>query len=119
MPRRPLIYFAILLAVATASGQSKQTNTAAPNASAIPKEKTERELEAERILKERRGNVQSLLINVAAAARNSTDARVRARTQARIADALWDADHERSRALFRSSWDAAEVADAESQERVE
>src|SRR5712692_360071 len=59
-------------------------NTAANN-------KPAKDPEAERILKERRSNAQSLLINLAADARNFSDQTLRARTQARIANALWEA----------------------------
>src|SRR6266851_313736 len=75
--------------------------------------------EAERILKERRASAQSLLISLAADARNFTDQTLRARTQARIADALWEADRERSRTMFRAAWDAAEIADKEGRERLQ
>src|SRR5258706_14790470 len=80
--------------------------------------RTEKDLAAERLLRERRANAQSLLINLAADARNFTDQVARARTQARVADILWDTDRDRSRALFRAAWDAAEVADTESIRRT-
>ena len=38
---------------------------------------------------------------------------MRARTLARIADALWDTDVERGRELFRKAWEAAGSADQE------
>jgi hypothetical protein len=69
-------------------------------------------------LRERRANAQSLLISLAADARNFSDQTLRARTQARIADALWDVDPERARTMFRNAWDAAEIADAEGQRRM-
>ncbi len=78
-----------------------------------------KDLEAERLLKERRDNAQALLISLAVDARNFKDATLRARTQARIADALWEIDRERSRNMFRAAWDAAEAADAESQRRMQ
>jgi len=59
------------------------------------------------------------LLSLAADVRNLSDQTLRARTQARIADALWDADPERARALFRSAWDAAERADREGQARLQ
>jgi hypothetical protein len=80
--------------------------------------RTEKDLAAERLLRERRANAQSLLINLAADARNFNDQIARARTQARVADILWDTDRDRSRALFRAAWDAAEVADTESIRRT-
>ena len=107
----------LLLLFSSLAAQPKDANSAARNAAA--REKAARDLEAERILKERRANAQSLLVNLAADARNFKDQTLRARTQARIADALWGVDRERSRAMFRSAWDAAEVADAEIQLRIQ
>jgi hypothetical protein len=66
----------------------------------IAKAKTEDDAEAERLLREKRANAQSLLISLAADAGNYTDQRLRARTMARIADALWDADPDRARNLW-------------------
>lgn len=116
MSRYPLFFLALtLVVITTASAQPKDaSNIAARSAS----DKAAKDLEAERVLKERRANAQSLLINLAVDARNFTDQTVRARTQARIAGVLWEVDRERSRTMFRSAWDAAEVADAENWARV-
>jgi hypothetical protein len=62
--------------------------------------KSTKDPEAEGSLKERRANAQSLLISLAADARNFTDQTLRARTQARIADILWEADPERARTIL-------------------
>ncbi|HMG74170.1 MAG TPA: hypothetical protein VK582_11770 [Pyrinomonadaceae bacterium] len=108
--------FLVLLPTAVAQpGEATKTTaktTAANNKSA-------KDLEAERILRERRANAQSLLISLAVDARNFSDQALRARTQARIADALWEVDRERGRAMFRAAWDAAEIADQEGQERLQ
>ena len=69
---------------------------------------------AEQLAKQRRATAVSLLISLADDVRNFSDQRLRARTQARIADALWDADLEQGRTLFRKAWEAAEAADKES-----
>src|ERR1044072_3825856 len=61
----------------------------------------------------------SLLVSLANDARNFSDQKLRARTLSRIADALWEADPEQGRALFRKSWDAAEAGDEESARRTE
>jgi hypothetical protein len=61
----------------------------------------------------------SLLVSLANDARNFSDAKLRARTLSRIADALWEPDPEQGRALFRKAWDAAEAGDQESVRRVE
>jgi len=42
---------------------------------------------------------------------------LRARSLARIADALWDGDAERGRELFRKAWEAAEIADKETAQK--
>src|SRR5260370_14032307 len=75
--------------------------------------------EAARILRERRANAQSLLISLAADAVKFNDQTLRARTQARIADVLWDADPERARTMFRAAWDAAETADKDAQQKLQ
>jgi hypothetical protein len=82
-------------------------------------EKSARAAEAERLLRERRAQAQSLLIALAADAGTFHDQALRARTQARIADALWKTDAERARTLFRKAWEAAEVAEAEGEQRLQ
>ena len=74
---------------------------------------------AERAAKERRATAVSLLVTLADDVRNFTDQTLRARTQARIGDALWDADPDQGRTLFRKAWDAAELADQEAARRTE
>ena len=103
-----------------------QTGTSAPAndpkkiaAARDASSKLEKDAEAERILKERRANAQSLLISLAADAANFNDETLRARTEARIADALWDADQERARTMFRKAWDAAETADGNSRRKMQ
>jgi hypothetical protein len=66
----------------------------------------------ERIRKERRANAIAADFTRRRSGQFSDEAE-RARTQARIADSLWDDDNERSRELFRKAWKAAEVADKE------
>jgi hypothetical protein len=114
------ISFLTLLLLFTASVTLAQPNGAhKPALNEGAKTKTEKDPEAERVLRERRANAQSLLISLAADAAKFQDQTLRARTEARIADALWDADAERARTLFRHAWDAAEVADREGQQRQE
>jgi hypothetical protein len=81
------------------------------------REKSEAKLEAERLRKERQAQARSLLVSLASDARSFRDQVVRARSLARIADALWDIDAEQSRTLFRKAWEAAETANRESRER--
>lgn len=113
MSRLCLLSLVLLVTIApSADGQPNEPRK--PASPEIAKAKTEDEAEAERLLRERRANAQSLLISLAVDAGNFTDQRLRARTVARIADALWDADPERARAMFRKAWDAAEAVDEES-----
>jgi len=53
----------------------------------------------------------SLLQSLAIEARSYRDESLRARVQARIADAIWDQDKETARSLFRRAWDVAEVVE--------
>lgn len=72
--------------------------------------------EADRIRKERQSHARSLLISLATDVRSFRDQALRARYQARIADALWEMDAEQGRILFRRAWEAAGNADRESKE---
>lgn len=62
---------------------------------------------------QRRATAVSLLTTLADKARNFRDMTLRARAQARAADALWELDPELSRALFRRAWADADAADRE------
>lgn len=57
---------------------------------------------------QRRSIAMSLLQSLAIEARSYREEPLRARVQARIADALWDQDKEEARALFRRAWEVAE-----------
>ena len=70
-------------------------------------------------LKERRARARSLLVALSSDARTFRDQTLRARSLARIADALWAVDSEQGRLLFRKAWDAAEVADQESDKKLQ
>jgi transposase len=70
-------------------------------------------------LKERRARARALLISLSSDARTFNDQTLRARSLARIADALWRVDAEQGRLLFRKAWEAAEVADLESDKKLQ
>ncbi|HWW76765.1 MAG TPA: hypothetical protein VNZ44_15310 [Pyrinomonadaceae bacterium] len=74
--------------------------------------------EADPMAEIRRTTAVSLVNTLADDARVFRDPLLRARVQARAADALWETDRERARLLFRRAWDDAEAADAESDRRV-
>ncbi len=104
---------------ATAVAQTTPTKEAKTIPKTSARKKVAADPEAERIRKERREQAQALLISLAADAGSFKDQRHRARIQARIADVLWDSDQERARTLFRKAWDAAEIADQESNGRMQ
>jgi len=105
--------FLLLCATAIAQSATQPNETKTPAKDLVSKAKPGGDPEAERIARERRAQAQSLLISLAADAGSYNDQKLRARTQARIADALWDADTDRARTLFRRAWDAAEIVDQE------
>src|SRR5256714_490594 len=61
---------------------------------------------------QRRSVAKSLLESLAIEARSYRDEPLRARVQARIADALWDQDQDAARTLFRRAWEVAETLEA-------
>jgi hypothetical protein len=82
-----------------------QQKTKAPPKNVSSKEKSDAKLEAERIRKERQSQARLLLVSLASDARSFRDQALRARSLARIADALWEIDAEQSRTLFRKAWE--------------
>jgi tetratricopeptide (TPR) repeat protein len=98
----------LLFAAILVQGQTPKT---APSNSATPSA-------ADVELKERRARARSLLVSLSSDARTFRDQTLRARSLARIADALWKVDAEQGRLLFRKAWDAAEVADEESDKKL-
>jgi hypothetical protein len=108
-----LCFLFLCATAATSIAQPNEANKPAPAKEVARQGKATVDPEAERILRERRAQAQSLLISLAADAGSYNDQKLRARTQARIADVLWDADPERARTIFRKAWDAAEIVDEE------
>jgi hypothetical protein len=74
--------------------------------------------EADPMAEIRRTTAISLVNALADDARTFRDPALRARVQARAADALWDTERERALTFFRRAWDEAEAADAESDRRL-
>ncbi|HAF22906.1 MAG TPA: hypothetical protein DCK93_08320 [Blastocatellia bacterium] len=96
---------------------SKPQATASPAKAAAKNKATSAAAKAK--IDQQKALALSLLLSLANDARNFPDQRLRARTLSRIADALWNADPDQARTLFRKAWDAAEVADQESARRLE
>jgi hypothetical protein len=86
-----------------------------------PQQKVERAPHAEDdpFAAQRRAAAVSLLTSLADKARTFRDGVLRARAQARAADALWELDPELSRALFRRAWAEADAADREIERKRE
>jgi hypothetical protein len=80
--------------------------------------KTAPPTDAEQV-KVRRAQARSLLISLSTDARTFRDQTLRARSLARIADALWQVDAEQARLMFRKAWEAAEFADQESARKLQ
>ncbi len=69
--------------------------------------------EADPLAAQRRAQAVALLTSLADEAAGFRDETLRARAQARAADALWETDQEKARQLFRRAWEAADSADRE------
>ena len=120
MNYRPLLVIVCLLCLSSfLAAQPAESTKTAPAKNVAANNKAEKDPEAERILRERRANAQSMLMTLASDAGRFNDQTLRARTQARIADVLWAADPDRARALFRKAWESAEIVDQESQKKLQ
>jgi hypothetical protein len=119
MNRRYLVSLFSLVLLSTSAVAQPDDKTKPADKTVTAANLTTKDAEAERILRERRDNAQSLLISLAADAGQFTDQTLRARTQARIADVLWAADPDRARALFRKAWESAEFVDQEGQRKLQ
>jgi hypothetical protein len=113
--------FVVLLSLSTANppgnrlqAQTRPQPVVTPKTSPSPtKKEAENVIDAEAVSMQRRVFAVSLIVNLADEARSYKDITLRARVLAHAADALWDADNEGARTLFRRAWEAAEKADAE------
>jgi hypothetical protein len=127
-PTQLLVSAAFLLAFAFAgNAQTAPAAESSPQPSkatavgkpAADKDSVAAKEEAKRLEEQRRATAITLLLFVAEEARSYRNQLLRARIQARAADILWDTDVEKARTLFRRAWDAAEIADADSQRRFD
>jgi hypothetical protein len=75
--------------------------------------------EQERKERARRVAARALLIALSTDARAFNDQTLRARSLARIADALWAVDAEQGRLMFRKAWEAAEGADLDGERKLQ
>ena len=106
-----IVGMGLILLASSAFAQLPPTTPKTQPDNDVRNDKSVAKAETERIRKERQSQARSLLISLASDARSFRDQTLRARSLARIADALWDMDVEQGRTLFRQAWEAAETAD--------
>ena len=108
--------FSVLLLLSISNVAFAQTTEPKPVASSkSAATKTKVNTEAERKERARREQARSLLVALSTDARTFRDSTLRARSLARIADALWQVDTDQARVMFRKAWEAAESADQENE----
>ncbi len=132
LPRIAPVALILLATTFLTAGQTPDKRSTAPVKSAEPKSaetkpaepksteaKSAALAEEERQVQALRAAARSLLIALSTDARAFNDQPLRARSLARIADALWQVDAEQGRLLFRKAWEAAEGADLENVRKLE
>ena len=128
LPRIAPVALSVLTFVSPSVAQTSQKEANAPAkvatpANAAPAKSAESKsaalTEEERKQRARRVQARSLLMALSTDARNFSDQTLRARSLARIADALWTVDAEQGRLLFRKAWEAAEGADQEADRKLQ
>lgn len=102
--------FAVLVVLLPCAFANAQTNKPADK-KVTNKTSAQEKIDSETL--QRRTTAMSLLEALAIEARSYRDEPLRARVQARIADAIWDQDEENARNLFRRAWAVAEVVEEE------
>ena len=113
--RTPLLTTLLFVLFAPATlAQTSEKKSPPPRATRSKAVKNE---EVDALQAQQRIMAISLLDSLADSARSFRDQALRARVEARAADAFWETDPERGRALFRRAWAEAEVADAEADKR--
>ena len=117
--RQIIVVICLVLSGVVANAQTQIVDTKPAPPAKTAAAKSALSPEAERELKERRAKARSLLVALSSDARTFRDETLRARSLARIADALWQVDAEQGRLLFRKAWEAAENADIESDKKLQ
>ncbi|HEV2763055.1 MAG TPA: hypothetical protein VGV38_08675, partial [Pyrinomonadaceae bacterium] len=115
MPLQPARFLLALYLFAPDVAAWAQTPATSPQKPAARK----RAEAADPLAEARRATAVAAVSSLAEEARDFRDELLRARVQARAADALWETDKTRARSLFRRAWEAAESADRDSQRRLE
>jgi hypothetical protein len=105
--------FTLLFILCLSSAIFVQAQTPAGRATPQKPAKAEKGARPDPAAAERRATAVTLATSLADEARSFRDAQLRARVQMRAADALWQTDAEKARALFYRAWDSADSADRE------
>jgi hypothetical protein len=108
-----LVLCASRAAAQSSAAKPKAPPDAADKDKAAVRNKASAGAEAERTREARQEQARSLLFSLSGEARGFRDQTLRARSLARIADALWPVAAEQGRVLFREAWDAAGRAERE------
>lgn len=113
--------FSTLVLLLTLSARASAQTPAATQTPAPRKAERTRaaKAEADPAAAQRRAQAVALLTSLANEAAGFRDETLRARAQARAADALWETDRELARTLFLRAWDAAVSADREAWRRMD
>ncbi|MBA3513223.1 MAG: hypothetical protein H0T77_02465 [Pyrinomonadaceae bacterium] len=109
------LMLASLVPMGLVNAQTTAPETKTPQAKS--KKKSTKGEDPNPLALQRRTIAISLLTSLADEARSYQHQTLRARVQARAADALWESDVEKARTLFRRAWDAADAADKEAWRR--
>src|SRR5215208_7149142 len=121
MTRTRILYTPLLLLTFTAQAAA-QTPAAKPTPAPRKAERPRQpkgEAEADPAAAQKRAQAAALLTSLANEAAGFRDETLRARAQARAADALWETDRELARTTFLRAWDAAVSADREAWRRMD
>ncbi|HVG33133.1 MAG TPA: hypothetical protein VM911_08635 [Pyrinomonadaceae bacterium] len=114
--------FALLSVNISAQPQRGQGSDSAPRRTSTQKKdaqsKAAAQQQEQQRQKARRMEAIALLNEAAASARLFDDLFYRARVQALVADALWDADERSARTIFRRAWEAAAASDKAEREEA-
>jgi hypothetical protein len=110
---KPLSCFALLALLALLPVSALPQSVADKTSPAKPTEPKPDKVEADELVAQRRTFAISQVISLADEARSYHDLALRPHVLARAADALWEADNNAARLLFRRAWDAAEAGDAD------
>lgn len=111
----------LLILPVVADSQTARQNlpTEISSVKAASKNNKEPNEQAVLMAEQRKTTAVSLLLSLADEARSFRHESLRSSVQARAADALWQAEPERARQLFRRAWETAESVDEAGEKRAE